>query len=289
MTQLEAARKGVITPEMIRVAVRENVSPEFIRDGVARGTIVIPANVRHLAGSGGAVVQNAKCKMQNEEKSGNGRESAILHSELDTLHSPTGHPTATPDSAYWVNQTVAQRRVWVNDPEHCRGERAPKRLDPTGIGRSITTKINANQGASPVSSDTAEELVKLRHAILYGADTVMDLSTGGSLIECRQAIIDNSVVPVGTVPIYSMILQERERGTGNGERGTGRRGLEARKTAQNRLEADTTAKGAGWSASRASRLRTSPMTTSCARLSGRRSRGWIISPFTPACCASICR
>ncbi|MBK8913422.1 MAG: phosphomethylpyrimidine synthase ThiC [Phycisphaerales bacterium] len=95
------------------------------------------------------------------------------------------------------------------DAGHCRGESAPKRLDPTGIGRSITTKINANQGASPVSSSTDEELEKLRHAVLYGADTVMDLSTGGRLDECRQAIIDNSVVPVGTVPIYSMIIGKR--------------------------------------------------------------------------------
>ncbi|MCA9243663.1 MAG: phosphomethylpyrimidine synthase ThiC [Phycisphaerales bacterium] len=78
-----------------------------------------------------------------------------------------------------------------------------------GIGRPITTKINANQGASPVSSDTREELDKLRHAIAYGADTVMDLSTGGNLDECRQAIIDNSLVPVGTVPIYSMIIGKK--------------------------------------------------------------------------------
>ncbi|RMF76434.1 MAG: phosphomethylpyrimidine synthase ThiC, partial [Planctomycetota bacterium] len=106
----------------------------------------------------------------------------------------------------WVNQTVAQRRKWLFDPDYSRGQRAPKRLDPCGIGRPITTKINANQGASPVSSNTDEELDKLRHAILYGADTVMDLSTGGKLDECRQRIIDNSPVPVGTVPIYSMII-----------------------------------------------------------------------------------
>ena len=54
MTQLEAARKGIITPEMVRVAQRENVTPEFIREEVARGRLIIPANVRHLAGSGGS-------------------------------------------------------------------------------------------------------------------------------------------------------------------------------------------------------------------------------------------
>ncbi len=211
MTQLESARKGIITAEMTRVAVRENVTPEFIRDGVARGAIVIPANVRHLAGSAGAE-PNRECRTANgERKGGNGATGAHEHSQFATRYSPLplGHPTATPDGAYWVNQTVQQRRAWLFDPSHCRGERAPKRLDPTGIGRSITTKINANQGASPVSSSTDEELAKLNFAVLYGADTVMDLSTGGKLDECRQRIIDNSVVPVGTVPIYSMILGRR--------------------------------------------------------------------------------
>ncbi|MEP0846280.1 MAG: phosphomethylpyrimidine synthase ThiC [Phycisphaerae bacterium] len=211
---------------MVRVAVRENVTPEFIRDGVARGSIVIPANKRHLAGAGGEAL-NAKPsdgerRAVNGELKKNGDSAGPLESQLatrdprcpsateDRRHGEAvGHPTFTPDSALWVNQTVAQRRKWLFDPEHCRGQRAPKRLDPTGIGRPITTKINANQGASPVTSSTQEELDKLRWAVLYGADTVMDLSTGGQLDECRQAIIDNSVVPVGTVPIYSMILGRR--------------------------------------------------------------------------------
>ncbi|MBL8878358.1 MAG: phosphomethylpyrimidine synthase ThiC [Phycisphaerales bacterium] len=225
MTQLESARKGVITPEMIRVAVRENVTPEFIRDGVARGAIVIPANVRHLTGSGGAAPRaNAELRTMSDVgslKNGHVAPSATHSSSFGSAQQSSvsgrsstfdvcvGHPTATPDANYWVNQTVSQRRAWLFDPAHCRGENAPKRLDPTGIGRCITTKINANQGASPVSSNTEEELDKLRHAILYGADTVMDLSTGGRLDECRQAIIDNSVVPVGTVPIYSMIIGKR--------------------------------------------------------------------------------
>lgn len=229
MTQLESAREGVITAEMIRVAIRENVTPEFVRDCVARGSVVIPANVRHLAGGGGMTPaaarpgdeapghapsakasRHADTKGNGAEKvnGAGGRADVDPHSETSHPYSTDrlGHPTATPDSLLWVNQTVAQRRAWLDDPNHCRGQRAAKRLDPTGIGRQITTKINANQGASPVSSDTQEELVKLRHAILYGADTVMDLSTGGNLIECRQAIIDHSVVPVGTVPIYSMII-----------------------------------------------------------------------------------
>jgi phosphomethylpyrimidine synthase len=82
-------------------------------------------------------------------------------------------------------------------------------LDPMAIGRASRTKINANMGASPVSSGTDEEIIKLRWAERWGADTVMDLSTGGNLDECRVAVIQNSTVPVGTVPIYSMIIGRR--------------------------------------------------------------------------------
>ena len=80
------------------------------------------------------------------------------------------------------------------------------KLEPMCIGRASLTKINANMGASPVSSGTEEEVEKLRWAERWGADTVMDLSTGGDLNACRQAIIENSTVPIGTVPIYSMII-----------------------------------------------------------------------------------
>ncbi|MFQ5731675.1 MAG: phosphomethylpyrimidine synthase ThiC [Planctomycetaceae bacterium] len=82
-------------------------------------------------------------------------------------------------------------------------------LDPMAIGRASKTKINANMGASPVSSGTDEELEKLHWAVRWGADTVMDLSTGGDLDECREAIIRESSVPIGTVPIYSMIIGRR--------------------------------------------------------------------------------
>ncbi len=224
MTQLQSARQGVITPEMIRVAIRENVTAEFIRDGVARGNIVIPANRRHLAGSGGKA-EGQRLKAEGNTTKGANARAGTDHATAPVQRSalglppstfnlqpsaiPLGHPTPNHQAPYWTNQTVSQRKAWLGDPNHCRGERAPKRLDPTGIGRSITTKINANQGASPVSSSTDEELDKLRHAIAYGADTVMDLSTGGKIDECRQRIIDNSVVPVGTVPIYSMILGKK--------------------------------------------------------------------------------
>jgi phosphomethylpyrimidine synthase len=134
VTQLEHARLGTVTPEMRRVAVREpHLTPEQVRDEVAAGRMVIPANRVHL--------QNA--------------------------------------------------------------------LDPMAIGRASLTKINANMGASPISSDTGEEVEKLRWAERWGADTVMDLSTGGDLDATREAIVKNAVVPIGTVPIYSMIIGRR--------------------------------------------------------------------------------
>ncbi len=135
MTQLQAARKRIITPQMRRVAEREGVTPEFIMEQVAKGHLVIPANTQHLAGAGPA-------------------------------------------------QT---------------------RLDPIGIGRAVTTKINANIGASPVASDKQLELDKLQWAVRWGADTVMDLSTGGDLDETREYLLGHCTVPIGTVPIYQTI------------------------------------------------------------------------------------
>ncbi|GMV14842.1 MAG: phosphomethylpyrimidine synthase ThiC [Polyangiaceae bacterium] len=131
VTQLEHARLGVVTPEMRRVAEREkHLSPEQVRNEVAAGRMIIPANRVHL-GFG---------------------------------------------------------------------------LDAMCIGRASRTKVNANLGASPVSSGTDEEVEKMRWSVRWGADTVMDLSTGGDLDACRDAIIRASRVPIGTVPIYSMII-----------------------------------------------------------------------------------
>ena len=131
VTQLEHARLGVVTPEMRRVAEREaHLTAEHVRDEVAAGRMIIPANKVHLR----------------------------------------------------------------------------HRLDPMCIGRAGLTKINANMGASPVSSGTEEEVEKLQWAERWGADTVMDLSTGGDLDATREAIIRNARVPIGTVPIYSMII-----------------------------------------------------------------------------------
>jgi len=134
ITQLESARLGIITREMRRVSEREpHLTPEQVRDEIAAGRMVIPANINHLRYN----------------------------------------------------------------------------LDPMCIGRASKTKVNANMGASPVSSGTDEEVEKLKWAERWGADTVMDLSTGGDLDACRDAILRASTVPIGTVPIYSMIIGKK--------------------------------------------------------------------------------
>jgi phosphomethylpyrimidine synthase len=130
-TQMHYARKGIITEEMRHVAKREKVTPELIRDEVARGRMVIPANIHH-----------------------------------------TG-------------------------------------LEPMCIGVNSNCKINANIGNSATTSDIAEELAKLEYCIKYGADTVMDLSTGGDIPAIRKAIIKESPVPIGTVPIYEALTRVR--------------------------------------------------------------------------------
>jgi phosphomethylpyrimidine synthase len=131
MTQIELARQGTISAEMRFVAQKECLEPELVRDEVARGRMIIPANRMHLK----------------------------------------------------------------------------KGLEPMGIGLACRCKINANIGNSAVTSEIDGELEKLRLAVKFGSDTVMDLSTGGNIDAIRQAIIDASPVPIGTVPIYQLIQQ----------------------------------------------------------------------------------
>jgi phosphomethylpyrimidine synthase len=123
-TQMHLARRGTVTPEMARVAEREHLPAELVRAEVARGRMIIPANVHHAA------------------------------------------------------------------------------LDPMAIGLKARVKINANIGNSPTTSSLDEEVDKLRLAERWGADTVMDLSTGKRIEETRGAILEASTVPIGTVPIY---------------------------------------------------------------------------------------
>ncbi len=125
------ARKGLVTEEMEYVARIEKISAELIRAEVARGRMIIPANIRHT------------------------------------------------------------------------------NLEPMAIGVESKCKINANIGNSATTSNIEEELEKLRYSLKYGADTVMDLSTGGDIPEIRKAIIANSPVPIGTVPIYEALNRVR--------------------------------------------------------------------------------
>src|SRR5271167_565210 len=102
-----------------------------------------------------------------------------------------------------VRSEVARGRAIIPANIHHRN------LEPMGIGIAFKCKINANIGNSSTNSNIEEELKKLHHAVHYGADTVMDLSTGGDIPEIRKAIIDASPVPVGTVPVYEAISRVR--------------------------------------------------------------------------------
>ncbi|WP_301107995.1 phosphomethylpyrimidine synthase ThiC [Sporosarcina sp.] len=127
VTQMHYARKGMITPEMEFIAIREGVQPELVRDEVARGRAIIPSNINH--------------------------------------------------------------------PE----------AEPMIIGSRFHVKINANIGNSAVSSSIAEEVEKMTWATRWGADNIMDLSTGKNIHTTREWIIRNSPVPVGTVPLYQAL------------------------------------------------------------------------------------
>ncbi len=130
-TQMHYARKGLITEEMEYVARREHVTAELIRSEVARGRMIIPANIHHT------------------------------------------------------------------------------NLEPMCIGVASTCKINANIGNSATTSNIDEEVAKLHYAVKYGADTLMDLSTGGDIPAIRKAIIAESPIPIGTVPIYEALSRVR--------------------------------------------------------------------------------
>jgi len=105
-------------------------------------------------------------------------------------------------------EVAAGRMVIPANRLHLAGAAAGSaKLDPCGIGRAAATKINANLGASSVRSCEQEELIKLEWAVRYGADAVMDLSTGGDLDAIREHLIAHAAVPLGTVPIYSMIVE----------------------------------------------------------------------------------
>jgi phosphomethylpyrimidine synthase len=133
-----------------------------------------------------------ECKTQLESA-----RQGIVTSEMKHVATREAHLTAEQIRV----EVAAGRMIIPANKVHLK-----YKLEPMCIGRAGLTKINANMGASPVSSGTEEEVEKLNWAQRWGADTVMDLSTGGDLNACREAIIRNSTVPIGTVPIYSMII-----------------------------------------------------------------------------------
>ncbi|MBN2211354.1 MAG: phosphomethylpyrimidine synthase ThiC [Sedimentisphaerales bacterium] len=102
-----------------------------------------------------------------------------------------------------ARELAAGRLVIPANKNHLAGK-----LKPCAIGRAVTTKINANIGASPLDSDDITELHKLEVALKHGADAVMDLSTGGDVDRCRCNLIEHSTVPLGTVPLYEMIIHK---------------------------------------------------------------------------------
>lgn len=107
--------------------------------------------------------------------------------------------------AEWLRQGISNGTIII--PANINH----KKLKPIGIGKGLKTKINANIGASKIRASVAEELKKLEYCIKYGADTAMDLSTGGNLNATRQAIIQNSPIPIGTVPTYQVVEENNGR------------------------------------------------------------------------------
>jgi phosphomethylpyrimidine synthase len=159
VTQLSYARQGVITPEMEYAAIRENMGREFT---ASKSSGQDPLLFQHPGQSFGAAIP----------------------AEI------------TPE---FVRDEVARGRAIIpcniNHPE----------LEPMIIGRNFLVKINANIGNSAVASSIEEEVEKMRWAIQWGADTVMDLSTGNNIHATREWILRNSPVPIGTVPIYQAL------------------------------------------------------------------------------------
>jgi phosphomethylpyrimidine synthase len=176
VTQLWYARQGIITPEMEFIAIRENHG----RDAVAEGADLGQWNSARESGVNAAGYNANDLRQQHAGESF----GANIPREI------------TPE---FVRQEVARGRAIIpantNHPES----------EPMIIGRNFLVKINANIGNSAVASSIEEEVEKMRWATKWGADTVMDLSTGKNIHATREWIIRNSPVPIGTVPIYQAL------------------------------------------------------------------------------------
>lgn len=187
-TQLAYARRGIVTPEMEFVAIRENQGIEWLESQVGPG------------------------------------DAAAARNDLRHQHPGADDAMARPPGSAPVFARLARRMPRRITPDFVRDEVAAGRaiipcninhpeLEPMVVGRSFLVKINANIGNSTVASSLEEEVEKMRWAIASGADTVMDLSTGRNLNATREWILRNSPVPIGTVPIY----QALERAGGRAE------------------------------------------------------------------------
>jgi phosphomethylpyrimidine synthase len=180
VTQMWYARQGIITPEMEFIAVRENQGLEWLRREAASLKAASRNEVRH-------------------QHPGTG-DPALRTSEY-TPSVIRRFPQRLPGviTAEFVRSEVAAGRAIIpaniNHPE----------LEPMIIGRNFLVKINANIGNSAVASSIEEEVEKMRWATKWGADTVMDLSTGKNIHATREWILRNAPVPIGTVPIYQAL------------------------------------------------------------------------------------
>jgi phosphomethylpyrimidine synthase len=175
VTQMHYARRGVVTPEMEYVAVRENLGRTAAFEASFAGR--------------------------------NGHDGALAHAQVGRTDVPNHQHPGDPQGARiprlitpeFVRDEIAAGRAIIpanlNHPE----------LEPMIIGRNFRVKINANIGNSAVASSIEEEVEKMRWATLWGADTVMDLSTGKNIHDTREWIVRNSPVPIGTVPIYQAL------------------------------------------------------------------------------------
>jgi phosphomethylpyrimidine synthase len=198
VTQLWYARQGIITPEMEFIAIRENLGRESRR-----------SEIRRNAGEGAAGLSNLKSEtdsnseIQNSENCFEVRDSrfGFARNDLRFAHHGNAFGASIPDeiTPEFVRAEVARGRAIIpaniNHPES----------EPMIIGRNFLVKINANIGNSAVASSIEEEVEKMRWATKWGADTVMDLSTGKNIHATREWIIRNSPVPIGTVPIYQAL------------------------------------------------------------------------------------
>ncbi|MGC2237470.1 MAG: phosphomethylpyrimidine synthase ThiC [Pyrinomonadaceae bacterium] len=164
VSQMHYAKQGIITPEMEYVAIRENLGRQIAFEAMQNG-------------------------MENDR-------SSLYHQHAGNSFGAALPKFVTPE---FVREEVARGRAIIpsniNHPES----------EPMAIGRNFLVKINANIGNSAIASSIEEEVEKMRWATLWGADTVMDLSTGKNIHATREWILRNSPVPIGTVPIYQAL------------------------------------------------------------------------------------